>query len=272
MFALNDSEIDDVIELIHHKYHVDFSGYAKSSLSRRFTRIISINALTSKEDFINYINNITDINNFVEEITVNTTEMFRDPTFWKVLRLKILPELNTHNNIRIWHAGCSTGEEVISMQILLRELGMESKVKAYATDIDLTVIDKAKKAIYSSKHFSLNESNYRLAGGINSLNKYFESTTEFTYTFSSELLKDITFKKFDLVKDIMYTKFDLILCRNVLIYFGFNLQELVVEKYISSLFSQGFIAIGQTETILSNLNLLSLNLVDPTEKVYRLNR
>lgn len=272
MITLTDTEIDEINQLIHDQYHVDFRNYAKSSLSRRFTRITTINALKTKDDLIGYINNISNINQFIEEITVNTTEMFRDPTFWLALRNVVLPELNTHENIRIWHAGCSTGEEVVSMQILLRELGMEHKVTAYATDIDLAVIEKAKQSIYSSKNLSLNEANYKSAGGLKTLSYYFQQPNDFTYAFNLELLNTVTFKKFDLVKDTMYNKFDLILCRNVLIYFDFNLQENVIEKFISTLFSQGFIAIGQKETILSNTNLRRLNVFDGAEKIYRYNK
>lgn len=272
MVSLNESEIDEITKLINDKYHVDFRNYAKSSLSRRFTRITTINALKSKDELINYINNITDINQFIEEITVNTTEMFRDPSFWLALRNNILPELDTHESIRIWHAGCSTGEEVISMQILLRELGMAHKTSVYATDIDLAVIEKAKQSTYAYKNLNINESNYLAAGGLTTLSDYFTQPNDFTYIFNSELLNTVTFKKFDLVKDTMYSKFDLILCRNVLIYFDFTLQEKVIEKFISCLFSQGFIAIGQKETLLSDLNLRSLNLFNGAEKIYRLNQ
>lgn len=272
MITLSDTEIEEITQLIFDTYQIDFRNYAKSSFSRRITRITTINALKSKDELYDYIKNISHINQFIEEVTVNTTEMFRDPTFWLALRSSILPELNTHDNIKIWHAGCSTGEEVVSMQILLKELGMEHKVTAYATDIDLAVIEKAKNSTYSSKNLSLNESNYQLAGGEKKLSDYFQSTNDMTYTFDPKLLNAVNFKRFDLVKDIMYTKFDLILCRNVLIYFDFTLQEIVIEKFVSSLFSSGFVAIGQKETILSNTNLLSLNLYNGAEKIYKYNK
>lgn len=272
MIILNDIEIEEITQLIFDNYQVDFRNYAKSSFSRRIAHISSVNGLNTKEEFYNYIKKISDINQFIVEITVNTTEMFRDPTFWLALRNTILPELNTHENIKIWHAGCSTGEEVISMQILLKELGMHNKTTTYATDIDLSVIEKAKKGIYFSKNLGLNESNYRLTGGNKTVSDYIQTKNDITYTFNSDLLGNVTFKKFDLVNDIMYAKFDLILCRNVLIYFDFKLQEIVIQKFISSLFSNGFVAIGQKETILSNSNLLGLNLYNGAEKIYRLNK
>lgn len=272
MIELNDLEIDEVSQLIFSNYQVDFRNYAKSSLSRRYTRFMSLNAINSKLEFLEYIKNLKDVNAFVEEITVNTTEMFRDPSFWVSLKNTILPTLNTHENVKIWHAGCSSGEEVVSMQILLRELGMENKVTAVASDIDLTILEKAKKATYSNKNLVLNEANYKQAGGKYTLQHYVESSDASISKFKAELLSNVTFKKFDLVKDTMYTKFDLILCRNVLIYFDFDLQERVISKFVSSLFSQGFVAIGQKESIISNHNLLDLKLYDSAEKIYRFNR
>lgn len=272
MIVLEDSEIEEITQLIFECHQLDFRNYAKSSLSRRFARIMSLQGLHSKNDLLKFIREVKDINSFLEEITVNTTEMFRDPTFWISLRNHVLPILNTHDNIRIWHAGCSSGEEVLSMQILLRELGMENKVTAYATDIDLQILSKAQRAVYSVKNLPLNESNYKQAGGVYSLDKYITHQDNLFCTFNPELLKTVTYKKFDLVKDTMYTKFDLILCRNVLIYFDFELQERVIQKFISNLFSQGFIAIGQKETIVSNDSLLSLNIFDSAEKIYKYNK
>ena len=272
MIVLNDNEIGEITELIYTTHQLDFRNYAKSSLSRRFARIMSLNALNSKADLLKFIISVKDVNAFVEEVTVNTTEMFRDPSFWVALKNAVLPILNTHDNIRIWHAGCSSGEEVISMQILLRELGMENKTTAYATDIDTTILGKAQQAIYSLKNMPLNEANYLKAGGEYTLDKYIKHKDIYNCTFDKDLLSTVTFKKFDLVKDTMYTKFDLILCRNVLIYFDFELQERVIQKYISNLFSQGFIAIGQKETIVSNDSLIHLNVFDNIEKIYRFNK
>ena len=272
MITLNETELIEITNLIIEIHKLDLRNYAKSSFSRRITRIMTINALNSMEQLIEYIKKIKDLDIFIEEITVNTTEMFRDPSFWKVLRTTMLPELNTHENIRIWHAGCSSGEEVVSMQILLSELGMQDKVTTYATDIDKAIIMRAESGIYSLKNLALNQDNYIESGGKFALKKYFVETDAISYTINKDLLKNVKFKKFDLVKEVMYTKFDLILCRNVLIYFDFSLQEKVIEKFISSLFNDGFVAIGQKETLLSNQNLSTLNLFDAAEKIYRLNR
>ncbi|HLC83325.1 MAG TPA: protein-glutamate O-methyltransferase CheR [Bacteroidia bacterium] len=269
---LLDSEIEEVAELIYSTHNFDFRNYARSSFSRRLYRFMSIMKFSSKADLIEYISTAKNFNSFVEEITVNTTEMFRDPSFWVAIKQNVLPLLNVHQNIKIWHAACSSGEEVISMQIILRELEIENKVITYATDIDSAILEKARTATYSEKSLISNQANYIAAGGEYDLTRYIKLKTNNSYTFKEELLENVIFKKFDLVQDIKYTKFDLILCRNVLIYFDFDLQEKVINKFISSLFSQGFIAIGQNETILNSSNLSNLNLFDSVEKIYRSNR
>ena len=270
MDSLTEQELEQTADLIYNIHQLDFRKYAKSSFSRRITRIMSINVLKSKDELFNYIKNISSIDSFLEEITVNTTEMFRDPSFWVCLRDKVFPELLSHGNIRIWHAGCSSGEEAVSMQILLEEMGLRHKVTAYATDIDTAILRKAQTGIYSMKNYELNNSNYLQAGGKYSLEKYFEKSDSFSFIIKSELVNAIQYKRFDLVKEQMYTKFDLILCRNVLIYFDFSLQEHVINMFCDSLFSNGFVGIGQKETILSNENLNRLNLFNAQEKIYQL--
>jgi len=272
MIIFTDKDTAEISELIFSKHKIDFRNYAKSSLSRRFSRFMSLHSITTKEAFVSFIDQLSDVNSFVEEITVNTTEMFRDPGFWIALREQVLPILSSYENIKIWHAGCSTGEEVVSMQILLTEMGLKNKVSAYATDLDSTVLEKAKKLTYPKKNFALNEANYKEAKGQYSLEKYIRESNDFTYSFQEELIENVTFKKNDLVKELMYTKFDLILCRNVLIYFDFELQEKVFKKFITNLFSSGFVAIGQKELILSNDILADLSLFHTTEKIYRYNK
>lgn len=272
MIIFTDKDVAEISELIFFKHKIDFRNYAKSSLSRRYSRFMSLHHIDTKDAFLRFILQLTDVNAFVEEITVNTTEMFRDPGFWIALREQVFPALSSLENIKIWHAGCSTGEEVVSMQILLTEMGLKHKVTAYATDLDSTVLAKAKKVTFTKKNFPLNEANYKEAKGPFSLEKYIIERTDYTYSFDEALVENVTFKKNDLVKDLMFTKFDLILCRNVLIYFDFELQEKVFKKFISNLFSSGFVAIGQKELILSNDILADLSLFHSTEKIYRFNK
>lgn len=269
MLTLSEHDIDSITSAIFQSAHLDLRLYAKSSLNRRLIRLADNHHLKSVDELKQFANSISDVDKFIEEITVNTTEMFRDPSFWKLLRGQILPELNGHETIRIWHAGCSTGEEVISMQILLEELKMRNKSQSFASDINLTVINAAKQSMYAHKHFALSEKNYQLSGGLGSLEDYISEKNENYFTFRTDLLSKVTFKRFDLVQDTNFLKFDLILCRNVLIYFDFELQELVIKKFISNLFSKGFISIGQQETIISPDLLNKLNTHNEAEKIYQ---
>jgi chemotaxis protein methyltransferase CheR len=270
MLTLTDQDIDSITNIIFKSTQMDFRQYAKSSLNRRLIRLAEMHQLNSVDELKDYTASIPDTNKLIEEITVNTTEMFRDPSFWQALRTQILPQLNSHDNVRIWHAGCSTGEEVISMQILLEELGMRHKVQAFASDINMVVMAVAQKSSYSLKNYALSNKNYEASGGDGNLDRYVDIRTDHQVTFRPDLLSNVTFKRFDLVQDQSTKKFDLILCRNVLIYFDFALQEMVIGKFIKSLFSGGFIVIGQKESIISPDLLNKIKLDNEAEKVFKL--
>ena len=267
--SLAETDIDEITNLLFSKHGVDFRNYNKSSFTRRLAHFMTLKNIPSKELLKTYLHDLKEISFFVEEITVNTTALFRDPSFWLVLRNKILPELNHHKHIRIWHAGCSSGEEVISMQILLRELAMEEKTAVFASDIDTSVLRKAVKASYSLRHLALSEDNYIFAGGKHSLDLYLDGKDQQSFSFQKKLVNAVTFEKFDLVKDTNYSKFDLILCRNVMLYFDSKLQERVLQEFCTGLYSKGFIAIGQKEAILNHSILENLTLFDAAEKIYR---
>lgn len=233
-------------------------------------RLSEIFSLGTQEALLEYVSKITDTNQFIEAITVNTTEMFRDPGFWVVLRNEILPQLFKHDTISIWHAGCSTGEEVISMQILLEEMGIRDKVRTKASDINQAVLKIAQQGSYKTKHLALSENNYKSAGGKKLLENYITSKDESTFTFDSNLLANVSFKTFDLVQDTSFAKFDLILCRNVLIYFDFALQESVLIKFINASHKNAHIAIGKQESIINPGLLQHLQVANEPEKIYRL--
>ncbi|MBS1637561.1 MAG: protein-glutamate O-methyltransferase CheR [Bacteroidetes bacterium] len=269
MIQISETDFNKITAEIYRLHSYDFRSYSKSSLSRRLQRFMSLHAILSIDEFIAYLNNGNDINSFVTEITVNTTEMFRDPSFWQTMRQEIIPSIRFSQNIRIWHAGCSSGEEVLSMCILLEELNLNSRAVIYATDIDSNILKKAAKALYPARNYDENEKNYQAAGGKHSLKKYIKFHDRFSYQFHDELYKNVIYKKLDLVHEILPFKFDLILCRNVLIYFNFDLQEKVISNFADSLYQKGILAIGQNETILGN-NLNRLSLHNEREKIYQL--
>lgn len=267
--TINETGIDEITNLIYSKHGVDFRNYNKSSFNRRLSRFMTLKNIPSIEILKSYLHELTDISFFVEEMTVNTTALFRDPSFWMVLRNTVLPKLNQLKHIRIWHAGCSSGEEVISLQILLRELAMEEKTIVFASDLDTSVLRKAEKGTYPLRHLVASEANYLAAGGKHSLGYYLEGKDQHYFSFLKKLISRVTFQKFDLVKDTSDFKYDLILCRNVMLYFDSKLQERVLQRFCTTLCSNGFIAIGQKEAILNHAILEKLTLFDATEKIYQ---
>lgn len=232
-------------------------------------RILEIKNLTVESLLKRLNDSPTFINEFLDELTVNVTEMFRDPGFWRSLRDEIIPDiLLNHKTFNIWHAGCSSGEEVLSMAILLREMGIHNQVSLFATDLDLTILERAKAVTYPSKNMEINEKNYIRYEGKWSLRDYCKEENG-RVTFDKGLLANVTFRRHDLVLGEVFNKFDLILCRNVMIYFNQALQNEVLKKFHSSLFKYGYLAIGSKESLIwcdvANRFLVANN----EEKIYK---
>jgi chemotaxis protein methyltransferase CheR len=195
--------------------------------------------------------------------------MFRDPSFWRELRDHIIPNiLLNHNTINIWHAGCSSGEEVFSMAILLKEMGIHDKAKIIATDIDKVILQKAKSGIYPLKNMELNEKNYIRFQGTSSLYKYFKDENG-RAIMDKSLVENVSFREHDLVQGIVFNKFDLILCRNVMIYFNQTLQNQVLKKHHESLFKYGYLIIGSKESLIWCEIANKFIVVNNEEKIYK---
>ena len=263
-------DIRKLTETIKAKYGYDFTNYAISSFKRRILRILELYKFNSADALIKKIGEEPAFfEEFISEITVNVTEMFRDPSFWRILRDKIIPNiLLNHNKVTIWHAGCSSGEEVYSMAILLKEMGILQDSKIIATDIDNQILDRAKSGVYSAKNMELNEKNYVRFRGENELNKYFEIRNGLAYMDKS-LVKDVSYRKHDLVNGIVFNKFDLVLCRNVMIYFNQNLQNDVLKKLHESIFKYGYLAIGSKESLIWCEISNKFIVVNNEEKIYK---
>ncbi|BDD05047.1 CheR family methyltransferase [Aureibacter tunicatorum] len=246
------SDIKALAELVHKKYNVDFTNYAMSSFRRRVTRVIDLYRFESVKQLIERVDgDKVFFETFLSEITVNVTEMFRDPSFWRFIREHVIPNiLINHKSINIWHAGCSSGEEVFSMAILLEEMNLLDKVRIYATDLDKAILDRAKKGIYSKKKMELNNKNYIRFQGERTLEEYYTLASHNEVKMNSSLLRNVTFKSHDLVKGDQFNKFDLVLCRNVMIYFNQTLQNQVIKSLHKSLFKYGYLAIGSKESLI----------------------
>ncbi len=245
------ADIRRITEVVKSRYAYDFTDYAMSSFKRRIQRILELYKFASTEQLIRKIDeDAVFFETFLAEITVNVTEMFRDPSFWREVRDHIIPNiLLNHDSFSIWHAGCSSGEEVVSMAILLKEMGILHKVNIIATDIDKPILNKAMKAEYSLKNMELNEKNYIRFQGTETVRNYYEEKNGLA-VFDKSLLEKVSFRNFDLVRGNAFNKFDLILCRNVMIYFNQNLQNTVLKKLHESLFKYGYLAIGSKESLI----------------------
>lgn len=271
MQELEIAQLRTLTDLIKLKYNYDFSNYAMSSFRRRIQRILEIYKFASFDALVDKLN-LGDnkfFQEFLSEITVNVTEMFRDPTFWVELRENILPPIFADNkNVSIWHAGCSSGEEVFSMAIALKEMGLLDKVRIVATDIDQAILAKAKEGAYSMKNMELNHKNYERAKGIYTLDKYYKEQNGKAY-LDKTLVKDVVFREHNLVSGAAFSKFDLILCRNVMIYFNQVLQNQVLKVFHESLFKYSHLIVGSKESLIWCEIANKFAVVNNEEKIYK---
>lgn len=250
-------------------YGYDFTEYSKTSLQRRVQRLFTLDKFPSFAEFRYRLKNDPHyFRRFVEEITVNVTEMLRDPGFYKTLRAKILPVLATYPFIRIWHAGCSTGEEVYSMAILLREAGLLHKSLLYGTDINPQVIERARSGIFPVSQMQKYSSNYLQSGGHMDFSSYYTANYDLA-KFDTALAEKMIFSTHNLASDFSFNEFQLILCRNVLIYFERGLQTKVLNLLDSSLENFGFLALGNKESLRFSLIADRYRQFDGKEKIWR---
>jgi chemotaxis protein methyltransferase CheR len=269
MLDIDIADLKKISELIYQKYNYDFRNYAMSSFKRRVLRILELKKLTV-DGLLKRLNDTpTFVNEFLDELTVNVTEMFRDPSFWRVMREEILPSIMlNHKQFKIWHAGCSSGEEVVSMCIMLKEMGILQDVTVIATDLDVNILEKAKSGIYPAKNMELNEKNYIRFQGIGNFKDYYREENG-NAIFNKELLMNVSFRRHDLVMGDIFNKFDLILCRNVMIYFNQTLQNEVLKKFHESLFKYGYLAIGSKESLIWCDYANRFIVVNNEEKIYK---
>jgi chemotaxis protein methyltransferase CheR len=242
-------EVELLLTDLYERYGYDFTEYSRASLQRRIHRLFTLDKFPSFAEFRYRLQ--TDnyyFRRFVEEITVNVTEMLRDPSFYRTLRTTILPVLATYPFIRIWHAGCATGEEVYSMAILLQEAGLLHKSLLYGTDINPQVIDRARKGIFPVSQMQKYSENYIQSGGVRDFSSYYTANYHLA-KFDSTLTAKMVFSTHNLVSDFSFNEFQLILCRNTLIYFERDLQSKVFQLFDYSLENFGYLALGSKESL-----------------------
>lgn len=267
--AVKEEEISVLLNDLLECYGYDFTDYSLASMQRRINRLFSMDRFPSFAEFRYRVRNDPSyIQHFVEEITVNVTEMFRDPSFYLALRKQVLPMLATYPFIRIWHAGCSTGEEVYSMAILLQEANLLHKSVIYATDINTSVLEKARKGIFPIANMQQYSQNYMASGGQHEFSAYYAAKYDYA-KFNESLSRKVIFAPHNLVTDGSFNEFQLIICRNVLIYFNKDLQEKVLRLFSESLEQLGYLGLGAKETLKFTNEAHKFRQIDKREKIWR---
>ncbi len=267
--ALEDIELDLLLEGVFRRYGMDFRGYARMSLRRRVwnmvqaQRLESISALQAR-----VLHDSVMMQELLQHLSVNTTTMFRDPSFFVAFRERVVPHLFSAPFVRIWHAGCSTGEEVYSLAILLVEAGLYERSRIYATDMNAAVVERAKSGIFPLEHMREYTANYQQAGGTAAFSDYYTANYDHAI-FKASLKKNIVFAQHNLVSDGTFNEFNVILCRNVLIYFGTDLQERVYRLLHQSLRRFGVLALGRGETLRHTVLEQDYDELDLQERIYR---
>ena len=262
-------EIDLLIRAIYLKYGYDFRDYSKASIRRRVLgRLLKSGISTISEMQHDLLYNPDFFEKLLLDLTVNVSEMFRDPLFFKAVRETVVPELKKRPLIKVWHAGCSTGEEVYSMAILLREEGILDASTIYATDVNEAVLADAKKGVFPIEKMKDYTRNYKMAGGLASFADYY--TARYDHVIMDRgLKKNIVFSDHNLVTDGVFGEIDLIVCRNVLIYFNRELQDRVFGLFSESLRKGGFLCLGSKESMMFSKYADRFESVINKEKIYR---
>ncbi len=261
-------QITELIDLVKKFHGFDFSGYTKASLKRRITRIMQLKKLSFYDLKHTLVNDPNFFQEFLEEITVNVTEMFRDPSFYKALNNQVVPYLSTYQHSKIWCAGCSTGEEAYSLAILMREAGLSQKSFIYGTDINTEVLKEARRGIYSLRNIKSYAENYQFTGLKGSISDHFTILYD-AASIHNELKQNTLFSVHNLVSDGVFNEFQLISCRNVFIYFETDLQERILDLFYKSLCHLGYLCLGSKETIRSDAFKKKFKVINQKENIYQ---
>jgi chemotaxis protein methyltransferase CheR len=266
---LESVEIDLLLEAVHRHYGYDFRNYARGSLRRRLWKRAhgeGVKTISGLQERVLHDPEV--MQSLLMDLSVTVTAMFRDPTFYVALREQVIPVLRTYPFIRIWNAGCSTGEEVYSMAILLKEEGLYDRVRIYATDINEGVLDRARSATIPLERMKAFTKNFISAGGKRAFSEYYEVHGRHAH-LRRDLLDNVVFAQHNLASDGPFNQFHLIVCRNVLIYFNKTLQEKVNDLLHDSLVHLGILGLGHKESLKFLRHDDFYRALDEREKIYR---
>jgi chemotaxis protein methyltransferase CheR len=263
-------EINLLVEGVYQHYGCDFRDYAYASLRRRVWNVVRAEHLGTVTGLLERIlHDPACMERFLAQLTVNVTTRFRDPSFYVAFRELVVPLLRAHPFIRIWHAGCSTGEEVYSMAILLQEEDLYPRCRIYATDLNEIALKAARDGIFPLDHLKEYEENYAAAGGKAALSDYYTAASYDHVIFRQSLRKNVVFSHHNLATDGSFNEFNVILCRNVMIYFNPTLQTRVHNLLYESLRRFGILVLGHKESLKSTVHEESYEALDQKERIYR---
>jgi chemotaxis protein methyltransferase CheR len=262
-------EIELLLEAIYRRYGFDFREYAQASLKRRLWRRMNAEALstlTQLQDRL--LHDAGCMERLLLDLSINVTAMFRDPSFYIAFRKEVVPALRTYPFTRIWCAGCSTGEEVYSLAIMLQEEGLYDRTRIYATDINEQVLDTARSGVFPLDKMKQYTQNYIKSGGMQEFSEYYVAAYDGA-RFSRALTENIVFAQHNLASDRAFNEFNVIVCRNVMIYFDKVLQDRVHKMFYESLDTFGMLALGHKESVSFTPFADSYEVVNASERIYR---
>ncbi|MGH7138029.1 MAG: CheR family methyltransferase [Pirellulales bacterium] len=258
-----------LLEAIYRRYGFDFRDYAVASIRRRIQSVLEEEGLSSLAELQGkLLHNASCMERFLLKVTVHATAMFRDPAFYRTFRESVVPLLAEMPFLRVWHVGCSTGEEVYSMAILLDEAGLASKCRIYATDMNEAVLAEAKQGIFPLAKLQEYTQNYQQAGGTRAFSDYYSARYD-RVLFDRHLTAMVVFSPHNLVTDSSFNEFHVVLCRNVMIYFNQSLSARVHRLLFESLADGGFLCLGNRESIRFTPHAGSYCDFDDNARIYR---
>lgn len=258
-----------LLEAIHLKYGYDFRGYAAGSLSRRMRALLNRYRMTEFCQLLLRILKEPDFfRTILPHLTVTTSEMFRDPSFYRTLRTEVIPTLKTFASLNVWIAGCSNGQEAYSMAIMLHEEGLLDRTVIFATDVNPAALKSAREGIFATDVIQLYTRNYVEAGGTASFSDYY--TADYGYARMASFLKDnMVFSEHNLGTDGVFSEMHLVSCRNVLIYFDKDLQNRVLNLFRESLRFRGYLCLGSKENLRFSNQAAAFDVIDAKNKIYQ---
>jgi chemotaxis protein methyltransferase CheR len=265
-------EMELLLTAIYRHHGFDFRAYAPASLHRRIRRHMENGGVPTISRLIELVlHQPAAMQRLLHDLSVNVTAMFRDPSFFLEFRNTVVPLLRTYPTVRIWHAGCSTGEEVYAMSILLEEEGLYDRCRIYATDMDSTVLDQARQGIFPLARMKEYTANYFQGGGKRSLNEYYTAKYDGAL-FAPRLARNVLFTQHNLAMDKGFSEFNVIVCRNVLIYFDRTLKDHVLRLFSESFATLGILCLGRKESLRFTAFEDDFSVLSAREKIYRRNK